>query len=93
MRTKEILKGVYDSVVEAINDHTCCLDLEQVSANLGEVEADLNVLEILKTKEVNIGDVRRCKNVDDYNKYYTYNKKPKYLTQNEFFTIKRWLRR
>ena len=47
----------------------------------------LKALEIIKKKQVNVGDFIRCKSIEDYNDYCCYNEKEQ-LTQEEFDLMK-----
>lgn len=53
-----------------------------------KIEKDLEVLEIIKEKQVDIFYINVCKNAESYNKYKTSIKK---LTNNEFYKIKKTL--
>lgn len=47
----------------------------------------LKALEIIKEKQVNVGDFIRCKSIEDYNDYCCYNEKEQ-LTQEEYDLLK-----
>lgn len=66
---------------------TLCLNKEAVQ-RLAIIKKDLEVLEIIKEKQVDIFYINVCKNAESYNKYKTSIKK---LTNNEFDKIKKAL--
>ena len=50
----------------------------------------LDALEIIKEKQVNVGDFIRCKSIEDYNDYCCYNEKEQ-LTREEYDLLKKVL--
>ena len=64
---------------------TLCLNKEVVQ-RLAIIKKDLEVLEIIKEKQVDIFYINVCKNAESYNKYKTSIKK---LTNDEFDKIKK----
>ena len=66
---------------------TLCLNKEVVQ-RLAIIKKDLEVLEIIKEKQVDIFYINVCKNAESYNKYKTSIKK---LTNDEFDKIKKTL--
>ncbi len=54
------------------------------------IEKSLKALEIIKEKQVNVGDFIRCKSIEDYNDYCCYNEKEQ-LTREEYDLLKKVL--
>ena len=58
---------------------------------LAIIEPALKALEIIKEKNVNVGDFKRCKSSEDYNAYCCYSEKEQ-LTEEEYDLLKEVLK-
>ena len=62
------------------------IGVEEWRIAIEKIEKDLEVLEIIKEKQIDIFYINVCKNAESYNKYKTSIKK---LTNDEFDKIKK----
>lgn len=87
---KELHKLAYDIDVWKIEDIVQSLHIKQALIKAKEQE---KVLSIIDEKNVDILDIRKSKTVDDYNTAISYsNLNRKELIQEEFDTLKEWVR-
>lgn len=56
-----------------------------------KLEKQEKVLKIIKERQVNIALLMTADNVEEYNFYIPYEEFEKYLTEEEFELLKRWL--
>lgn len=81
MNSKEALKELYSYSM---------LDDDIAKQNVEIIKKDLEVLDIIKNKDVRIRVLLASKNVEEYN--YRILFEIQHLTQEEFYLLKEWLK-
>lgn len=87
----------FDRIKQEVNGCLCIYHIEEndvdiVEKSLLKAQDNKKVLEIINNKGVDVGYLKKCKTLDDYNSNCwddeeDFNKK---LTLEEFDTLKRW---
>lgn len=87
MTSKEALKILFDILCErehTNSEHNFWLKQYQT------VEKDLDILEIIKNKRVDVSFLSKLKSLDDYNSFIFF-ENDEILSQSEFNILKEWL--
>lgn len=94
MTSKQALNNaLFDYSMCDVKTHSVKKQLE-INEGLNELEKDVEVMEILKSKRVDISRLDFAPRVEVYNSYpYYKNATELHLTQEEFYLIKEWLKR